>query len=138
MAQSAIMVAGGSSGRALSRGEIKIAPGLGLIEPLIIDTHFVNRGRYGRLLQALCRHGGLLGLGLAEDTGVTIEGGTMLTVIGTGQALVFDADGLTDSDYLKAEAGAPFSAAGFRLHVLAQGMRFSIPDREVLPPISAK
>ena len=72
MAMTSEMIAGGSSTEALLKGAVIMSKGLRLIDHLIIDTHFVRRGRFGRLAEAVAIHPNLIGIGLAEDTGLVI------------------------------------------------------------------
>jgi cyanophycinase len=72
------MIYQGSSSEALLKGEVKITSGLGLIDGVIIDTHFVRRGRIGRLFQAVVSNPRILGIGLGEDTGLLITNNEML------------------------------------------------------------
>lgn len=67
------MIYQGSSQEALLKGEVKITSGLGLIDDVVIDTHFVQRGRIGRLFQAVVGNPKVLGIGLGEDTGLLIK-----------------------------------------------------------------
>jgi cyanophycinase len=72
------MIYQGSSSEALLKGEVKITSGLGLIDGVVIDTHFVQRGRIGRLFQAVVGNPRTLGIGLGEDTGLLIKNNTEL------------------------------------------------------------
>ena len=74
------MIYQGSSSEALLKGEIKTTQGLGFIENVIVDTHFVQRGRIGRLFQAVVNNPRTLGIGLGEDTGLFIKDETMTAI----------------------------------------------------------
>jgi len=78
------MIYQGSSSEALLKGEVKISSGLGLIDGVIIDTHFVQRGRIGRLFQAVVGNPKVLGIGLGEDTGLLITDGKKMKRLGLG------------------------------------------------------
>ncbi len=78
------MIYQGSSSEALLKGEVKITSGLGLMDDVVIDTHFVHRGRIGRLFQAVVGNPKVLGIGLGEDTGLLITNGTQMEAIGSG------------------------------------------------------
>jgi cyanophycinase len=78
------MIYQGSSSEALLKGEVKITSGLGLIDDVVIDTHFVQRGRIGRLFQAVVGNPKVLGIGLGEDTGLLITNGRQMEAIGSG------------------------------------------------------
>ena len=90
-AASSNMIYQGSSSEALLKGEVKITSGLGLIDGVIIDTHFVQRGRIGRLFQSVVGNPKVLGIGLGEDTGLLITHNTKMEAIGSGLVILVDA-----------------------------------------------
>ncbi|MEY4571795.1 MAG: hypothetical protein RLZ10_1006, partial [Bacteroidota bacterium] len=92
------MIYQGSSQEALLKGEIKITSGLGLIDHVVIDTHFVKRGRIGRLLQAVVSNPKALGIGLGEDTGLLITDGSEMEALGTGLVILVDGRKITDTN----------------------------------------
>ncbi len=108
---------------------LKLAPGLGLIDGVIIDQHFAERGRMGRLLAAVCQNPRNVGLGIDEDTAVIVEGGRRLLVIGSGAVHVVDAADVGFSNITADDPDATLSAHGVRLHVLAHGDYFDLADR---------
>ncbi|NNE55417.1 MAG: cyanophycinase, partial [Flavobacteriales bacterium] len=87
MAMAAEMIAGGKASESFVKGAVHMKRGLGLIPELIIDTHFVRRGRFGRLAEAVAKFPNTLGLGLAEDTGLINRGKNEFTVIGSGMVV---------------------------------------------------
>ncbi len=131
MAMSKEMIAGGSSKEALLKGAIKMKSGLCLVEGLIIDTHFIRRGRFSRMAEALATHPSLIGVGLAEDTGIIIENGNQFKVIGSGMVILFDPSKMTHNNYDILEVGTPISIGNMVVHVLATGDEFTINDRKV-------
>lgn len=76
MAMASEMIAGGSSTEAFQKGAVDMYKGLGLTPQIMFDTHFIQRGRFGRLSEAVAKFPNLLGIGLAEDTGIIIKKGT--------------------------------------------------------------
>jgi cyanophycinase len=88
MAMSNTMIYLGSSTGALLKGEVKITTGLAFITNVIIDTHFVTRGRFGRLAQAVASNPSCIGIGLGEDTGVLIRDGNTMEANGSGLVLI--------------------------------------------------
>ena len=86
-ASSKNMIYQGNSKDALLKGEVKITGGLGFIDDVIVDTHFVQRGRIGRLLYAVASNPGLLGIGLGEDTGLFISEGNKMEAMECGRFL---------------------------------------------------
>jgi cyanophycinase len=135
MAMASKMIAGGSSSEALQKGAVKMRSGLGLIPELIIDTHFVRRGRFGRLAEAVAANPTLLGLGIAEDTGVIIRNCNEFTVIGSGMVIVMDPSGLTHNSHKLLKQGTPMSLSNLAVHILANGDHFTLDNKvvEVLP-----
>lgn len=123
MCMSGEMIAGGHiDTNALFRGSVRFSKGLGLAPGLIIDTHFIKRGRFGRLTEAVSLHPGCLGIGLAEDTGIIIRDGGF-RVVGSGMAIIFD-----PSDLGGAEDHS--SVTDLRVHILSEGDTFSLADRK--------
>lgn len=135
MAMSEEMIAGGSSTEAFIKGAVNMNKGLGLIPELIFDTHFIQRGRFGRQSEAVAKYPELIGIGLAEDTGLVIKKGIEFEVIGSGMIIVFDAKNLTHNNEKILEVGTPMTMANLVVHVLAIGDRFNMTTRkvEVLP-----
>ena len=131
MAMASEMIAGGSGSEALQKGAVKMKNGLGFIPELIIDTHFVRRGRFGRLAEALAKFPDKLGIGLAEDTGMIIKNCNEFRVIGSGMVIVMDPSGLTHNSYNKLKNGTPMSMSNLTTHILANGDRFTLDNREI-------
>jgi cyanophycinase len=116
MAMSETMIEGGGSAESLLRGQVSINRGLGFAHHLIIDSHFVKRGRFGRLIQSVAENPELLGVGLGEDTGVLITEGSKFEVIGAGVPL-----------------GDPISIENMIVHVLSKGDKYDLDIRKMLP-----
>ena len=135
MAMANKMIAGGSGSEALVKGAVKMRTGLGLIPELIVDTHFVRRGRFGRLAEAVAANPSLLGVGLAEDTGLIIKRNNEFTVIGSGMVVVMDPAGLTHNSHKLLKQGTPMSMSNLTVHILANGDHFTLDNKvvEVLP-----
>ena len=135
MAMSAFMVAGGSASEAFFKGAVQMKTGFGFIPGLIIDTHFVRRGRFGRLAEAVAINPTCVGIGLAEDTGVIIEGGDYFKVIGSGMAIVMDPRSVTHNNHRLLKEGTLMSMTNLTTHLLSNGDKFRLSDHstEVLP-----
>lgn len=131
MAMSSTMIYQGKSGKALHRGEIKLTTGLGFIKNAIIDSHFVNRGRFGRLIQAVVYNPTAVGIGLAEDTGAVIQADGTLEVIGTGQAVVFEGHHILQSNLVEADEKEPLFVENITLHSLVEGTFYHLHTHEV-------
>lgn len=124
------MIAFGDDNRRPQAGSVTLAPGLGLTNRVVIDQHFTQRGRLGRLLTALAFNPFLIGLGLDEDTAAFIGPDKTVEVVGSGTLTVVDASGLTFSSMDQANARDPVSMLGVVLHVLIQGATFNLHTRE--------
>ncbi|NNK89165.1 MAG: cyanophycinase, partial [Saprospiraceae bacterium] len=131
MAMSSEMISGGSSSEAMFKGSVKMTEGMKFIPGLIIDSHFIQRGRFGRLAEAVARHPHLLGIGLAEDTGLIIENCNRFTVIGSGMVIIFDPSELTHNNVEILDEGIPLTMSNLKVHVLANSDSFSLEDRNV-------
>lgn len=131
-AMSNTMIISGSSQDALIKGELELTNGLSLINNVFIDTHFTQRGRFGRLIQTVTYNPGVLGLGLSLDTGVVIHGGDELEVIGTGLVVIADGTCIQYTDLTEISNGDPITVEGIKMHVLGPGKRFSITERKLL------
>jgi cyanophycinase len=131
MAMANEMIAGGSASEAFIKGAVTMYKGLNLIPELIIDTHFIRRGRFGRQSEAVAKHPNLIGIGLAEDTGMIIKNGSDCTVIGSGMVIVFDGSKLTHNNEKILEEGTPMSMANLIIHVLSNNDKYSIKNRKV-------
>jgi cyanophycinase len=135
MAMSKQMIAGVSNPDSMQKGNVKMATGLEFLDQLIIDTHFIQRGRFGRLAEAMARFPKLLGIGLAEDTGLIIRKGNDCEVIGSGMVILFDPRNLSHNRYQDLELGTPMSLSNLTTHILASGDWFKIRERslKILP-----
>lgn len=137
MMMSKQMIAGGSASEAFIKGAVTMYKGLGLIPELIIDTHFIRRGRFGRVTEAVAQFPKLVGIGLAEDTGLIIKN-EILEVIGSGMVIVFDARKLKHNKHKVLSEGTPMSLTNLRTHILSNGDRFHIRKKKVkVLPIEA-
>jgi len=138
MAMTNEMIAGGSPKEAFVKGAVAMFKGLALIPELIIDTHFIQRGRFGRQSEAIAKFPDLVGFGLAEDTGMIIKNGNDCTVIGSGMVIVFDGSKLTHNNEKVLQEGTPMTMANLTVHVLSNGDRYDIKNRKVtVLPIEA-
>lgn len=135
MCMSSEMITGGSSKESFFKGAVGMNIGMGFIPDLIIDSHFIRRGRFGRLAEAVAKFPKLLGIGLAEDTGLVIKNCSTFEVIGSGMVLLFDPSKLKHNNQKILSVGEPMSLSNLKTHVLSNGDRFNIRKRKlkVLP-----
>jgi cyanophycinase len=127
------MIAGGMEGSTPSPDMVTMAPGLGLTNKFIVDQHFRERDRLGRLLTALAYNPFAVGLGLDEDTAAFIRPDDTLDVVGSGGITVIDPRDLSYSSMSKARRGDPVSLIGVKLHILIAGGRFETASRVAAP-----
>ena len=120
------MIYQGSSHEALLKGEVKITGGLGFINNVIIDTHFVQRGRIGRLLYACASNPINLGIGLGEDTGLLIVNGNNMEAIGSGLVMLVDGTHMKDTNISDVEIGEPVSIENLIVHVMSLGDHYDL------------
>jgi len=132
MAMSNTMIYEGASHEALLKGKVKITTGLAFIKDVIIDSHFVKRGRFGRLAQVVCSNPACIGIGLGEDTGVLVRNGNELETIGSGLVLIFDGHEIKYSNIADIEDGMPVSIEHLVVHVLAKGNQYFLKERKFL------
>ncbi len=125
------MIYQGSSHEALLKGEVKITGGLGLINNVIVDTHFVQRGRIGRLLYACASNPINLGIGLGEDTGLLITNGNDMEAIGSGLVMLVDATHMRDTNITDVEMGAPVSIENLVVHVMSLGDHYDLRNKKL-------
>jgi cyanophycinase len=129
--QSSHMVAFGSGGATPKQRMTQLAAGLGLLEGCVIDQHFAQRNRYGRLLSLVAQSPSLLGIGVDEDTAAVVTKERYLDVIGRGAVTIVDGHEVTSNAYA-AKRAAPLLVSGARLHVLPAGAKFDLMKRELV------
>lgn len=123
------MLVGGENAESHKVGNWMMAPGLGLAD-MIIDQHFAQRGRIGRLLGAVALNPGILGIGIDEDTSIIVEG-DHFTVLGNNAVYVVDGHEVTYTNISEATAERTMSMHDVRLHILAEGEVFDFKQRKV-------
>ena len=123
------MIAFGDEGATPRAGMVTLAPGLGLTNRVVVDQHFRQRDRLGRLLAALAYNPFAIGLGLDEDTAVFLDADNALEVAGSGAVTVVDPGEVEFSSMDVAKAGEPVTILGVRLHVLGPGGSFDLETR---------
>jgi cyanophycinase len=130
MAMSNTMIYQGNSSEALLKGEVKITTGLAFIKDVIIDSHFVTRGRFGRLTQAVASNPSCIGIGLGEDTGVLVTEGKYLEALGSGLVIIIDGHEIRHSNIADLKEGSPLSIENLIVHVMAKGNHYDLKHRK--------
>jgi cyanophycinase len=129
MAMSNNMIYEGNAGRAHLKGEVRMTAGLGLLNTVIIDSHFDKRGRFARLAQAVAANPGAIGIGLGEDTGVIVRNGEDIEAIGSGAVTVVDGRHIMHNNIADIDFGMPISVEGLHVHILSLGNTYNIRTR---------
>jgi cyanophycinase len=109
---------------------LRMAPGFGLISGVIIDQHFAQRGRIGRLIGAVAQNPRMLGIGIDEDTAIVCDPKSCFEVVGKGAVYVVDGQDITYTNLTVEESDRTLSAFGMHLHVLSMGDRFEMVSRQ--------
>lgn len=124
------MIAGGRNANVLRKNDLKMGKGLGLMEQVVFDSHFIRRGRFGRLAEAVALHPDKLGVGLGEDTGVIITEGNICEIIGSGMVVLFDGSNFEFNQYRELNNYMPVSLANLTVHVLATRDKYYIREKK--------
>lgn len=127
------MIISGTSDEAPRVGAVEIAPGMDLVDSMIIDTHFSQRGRHGRLLTAIAHFPQALGVGIDERTGILIRDGEF-RVVGEGVVTIVNGNHMRQNDLPYRKNGEPIGLAGAVIDVLPKGYRYKINQRETIGP----
>lgn len=120
------MITSGNDDDAPKKCTLKMAPGLGLLKDVVIDQHFAQRGRIGRLLTAIAQNPHMLGIGIDEDTGLVISDDSEFEVLGSHAVTIIDG---SDSDFSNVSELKPDEILAFtniKLHVLPSGYKYNI------------
>ena len=131
-AASTNMIYRGSSTEALIKGEVQITAGLGFVDSVIVDTHFVQRGRIGRLFYSVASNPGMLGIGLGEDAGLLITEGNCMEAIGSGLTILVDGRYINETSIYDVDMGSPVSIDGLRVHVMSLFDKYDLEKHELL------
>ena len=126
------MITGGGIQEAFTKGATHMGKGMGFISNFIIDSHFIRRGRFGRLAEAVARFPLLIGIGLSEDTGLVIKNGNECEVIGSGMVILFDPRNLIHNNQNVVKEGSPMSITNLKIHILANGDELNIKKKKVI------
>jgi cyanophycinase len=133
-ALSETMIYEGESSEALRKGTVQMTSGIGLVQKVVIDSHFIKRGRFSRLMTIVTANPGVIGLGLGEDTGVIIREGHLLEAIGNGLIVVFDGCGIGHSNITEIPMGEAIAVENVTVHTLVKGYGYDLVTRQYLNP----
>jgi cyanophycinase len=128
------IITGGLIHEALYKGDIKMAKGFDLITDIIVDTHFIKRGRFARLAHAVALTPSLLGVGLGEDTALLISEGYRAECIGTGMVIFIDGRKMDKTNITIATGTTPIVIENLKVDIIAEGSVYSLTERKILLP----
>jgi cyanophycinase len=115
----------------LEKGRTKLSSGLSFIRRVYIDTHFTERGRFGRLAIAVSQHPDYIGIGLVEETGIIIREGNILEVFGIGVVTIIDGAEIKNSNINDVAQGSPIAVEHLVMHLLVEGQQYVLKERAI-------
>ncbi|MDF3027240.1 MAG: cyanophycinase [Fluviicola sp.] len=121
-----VMIQSGGTYEALFESDLKTGGGLGLMDGCIIDTHFIKRGRFGRLAQAIVRNPGQMGIGLGEDTAIIIKKGCEAKCLGSGMVVIIDGRDIEHTNINEVKNDGAIYVDNLRVHLLVKDCKFNI------------
>ena len=126
------IITGGLIGAALYKGDIKIAKGFDFIKDVIVDTHFIKRGRFARLAHAVTLNPSCLRIGLEEDTALIISEGNQAECLGSGMVILIDGSniGVTNIDIV--DDATPIVVENLKVSIIAEGSRYLLKERKLI------
>jgi cyanophycinase len=133
-ALSETMIYEGESSEALRKGAVQMTSGIGLLQNVVIDSHFIKRGRFSRLMTTVSANPGIIGLGLGEDTGVVVRDGHLLEAIGNGLIVVFDGCQIGHTNITTIPMGEAIAVENVTVHTLVKGYGYDLVTRQYLNP----
>jgi cyanophycinase len=134
MVLSRIMIQRGGTQEALFESDLRTSSGLGLLADCIVDTHFVKRGRFGRLAHAVIMNPGQTGIGLGEDTALIIKNGTEAECCGSGMVVIIEGRDIEKTNIHTVAEGCPIYVENLKVHLLVKGCVFDIATSKLTVP----
>ena len=126
---SEIMIVEGEDQEAPTRCTIKLAPGMGLIKGVIIDQHFNQRGRIGRLFAGVAQNPNIIGIGIDEDTAIVVDGNEKFSVIGNGVVTVVDGKDIEYTNISEQYPNEPLALTNVKVHILPELYGFNLIEK---------
>jgi cyanophycinase len=136
-AMSAVMIARGTGGLGARLASVRMSPGLGFLPDVIVDQHFRERDRIGRLIAAVLCNPAMLGFGLDENTAFVLDASGIVSVCGSGTLTIVDGTGLEVTNVDEVPDDTAMAYAGIRLHALSAGWTYDLATRRVDPRAAA-
>lgn len=137
MVMSSVMIASGGLTEALLYRNLATSSGLGLLTSCIIDTHFIKRGRFGRLAHAIIMNPEQLGIGLGEDTALIIKNGFEAECRGSGMVVIIDGRDIQQTNITQVKEGEAVYVENLKVDLLVKGCFFSLKTRRLTTSTNA-
>lgn len=131
MALAETMIARGIPSEALSKGHVTLSQGLGILPEIIVDTHFIQRGRFSRLIEATAKHPSKLGIGLGENTAVFFHKPEMVETIGSNLVALIDSSQLSYNNINYISNDDEICVQDIKLHILPKHHKFNIIKKKI-------
>ncbi len=128
------MIARGRSGQVAGRHMVNLAAGLGLTNRIVVDQHFSQRHRMGRLFSAVSLNPFLIGVGIDEDTAACLDAQNRLSVWGKGSVTIIDGADISYTNVHEVDGRKPATVIGLHVHVLTAGGSYDLVNRAGAPP----
>ena len=129
------MIYDGKSEEGLLKGRVFTTSGFGFVENIVFDTHFMARGRIGRLVQIITKNPTCIGVGIGENSGIVLKGDGTAEVIGRGQVIIVDGSEITYSNIMGIEPGGSIAVENVRIHSIVHGYGYDFKKRKFLEHI---
>ncbi len=127
-----IMIYEGKSEEGLLKGKVFTTSGFGFVKNIVFDTHFMKRGRIGRLVQIVTTNPTCIGVGLGENSGVILNGDGTSEVIGTGQVIIIDGSEIGYSNIMNIEPEGSIAVENIHVHSIVSGYGYNFKNRKFL------
>ena len=131
---SSTMIYGGTPTDSLHKGAVRMSAGLGFAQGMILDSHFLERGRFTRLMEVGATNPEYLGVGLGEDAAVIIRESTLLEAVGPGHVIIVDSSNIAGSNVADIVNEEPVAVENLIMHALTSGYGYRADTRQVIHP----
>lgn len=128
-AMSDVMIVEGKSDESPKKSTVSMAPGLRFLEEVVVDSHFAQRGRIGRLMFVVAQNPYILGVGIDEDTALLVKPDDTFTVIGSQTVTVIDGKNISFTNTSQLSRGQPLSVFNAKIHILGPNTSFDLKKR---------
>jgi cyanophycinase len=132
MAIPTLMISGGAVEAALLKGDLDLGKGLGFINNIIIDTHFIKRGRFSRLAHAVTLRPGYIGFGIGEDTALIISEGNKIECKGSGMVIIIDGKEIKATNISRIDTYTPIMVENLKIDIMADGSKYFLKERKFI------